>query len=62
MGRPSFSEAGRLEKKGRIITRPRDQETTNRCNENDGVSTLVHELSSSALVRIESTLALAARQ
>ena len=34
---------GRLEKKGEV-TAPPHQETTNRYDENDGVSTLVHEL------------------
>ena len=33
LGRPSFSKPGRLEKKGANITRPRDQETTNRYND-----------------------------
>ena len=48
LGRSSFSKLGRLEKKGANITRPRDQRPgggrTNRYNENDGMSTLVHEL------------------
>ena len=38
------SELGRLEKKGANVTRPRDQETANRYYENDGASSLVHEL------------------
>ena len=41
LGRPSFGEPGRFEKKEANITRPRDQETTNRDNENDRVSKLV---------------------
>ena len=47
LGRPSFSRPGWLEKKGANLNitraRPHDQETANRYNENDGVSTLVHE-------------------
>ena len=41
LGRPSFSKTGRLKKKGANITRPCDQETKNRYNKNDGLSTLV---------------------
>ena len=43
---PSFGEPGLLRRKGRIFPSPpapRDQETTNRYNENYGVSTRVHE-------------------
>ena len=45
-GRPSFSKAGRLEKnlKEANIARPRDQETTNRYNENERMNSPVHEL------------------
>ena len=41
----SFGEPGPLEKKRANVTRSGDQETTNRYNENDGVSTLasVHD-------------------
>ena len=41
--RPSFSELGRLERKGANVSRPRDHETGNRCNETDGVNSRVPE-------------------
>ena len=44
LSRPSFGEPGRLDNKAANITRPRGQETAYRFNENDGVSTRVHEL------------------
>ena len=53
MGRPSFGEAP-FEKEGANIIRPRDQETSNGNNENDGVSKRVHELAFGVVICFES--------
>ena len=52
LNRPSFSKPGRLKKKGANITRPRDHDTANRYNEDDGVNTPAsgHDLSTFVLV------------
>ena len=44
LGRPGFGEPGRSRRKGQIYSAPEVLETTNRYNENDGVSKGVHEL------------------
>ena len=53
LGRPSFGEAP-FEKEGANIIRPRDQETSNGNNENDGVSKRVHELAFGVVICFES--------
>ena len=55
LGLPSCGKSGRLEKKGANITHPQDQETTNLYNENDSVSTLVHELAFDIVICFGST-------
>ena len=44
LGRPGFGEPGRSRRKGQIYSAPEVLETTNRYNENDGVSKRVLEL------------------
>ena len=44
LGRPGFDEPGRSRRKGQIYSARKVLETTNRYNENDGVSKRVHEL------------------
>ena len=52
LGRPGcgFGQPGRSSRKGEIYSAPEVLETTNRYNENDSVSKLVHSESSSVLV------------